>query len=65
MRTPCRTETNLAVSKTPNADVKISIGGEQAELSQDVNYSANSDVPEEVFCGLRATLSGFVNLGGG
>ena len=58
-------EPNLAVAEASDADVQVGIGGEQAESSEDVNQSANADVPEKIFCGLGAALPGLVNFRGG
>src|SRR5579864_3586850 len=44
--------------------MKIGVGRIEAEFSEDVDQSADADVPEEIFCSLRATLSGFVDLRG-
>jgi hypothetical protein len=43
--------------------VKVLASGEQSKAAEDVDNSADADVPEKILRGLRAALSGFVDLG--
>ena len=53
---------NLAVAQISDGKGKIPIGGKQPKFSEYVDHAANADIPEEIFRGFGASLSGFVNF---
>ncbi len=62
VRASRRSQANLTVAQTADANVEVRVGGEQAESAQDVHHAANADIPEKIFRGLRAALPGLVNF---
>src|SRR5271163_3554451 len=50
------------MSEASDANMKISVGRKQAELSENVNHPAEADIPEEILRGLCASLPSLVNL---
>jgi hypothetical protein len=43
--------------------VKIGVGREQAEFSENIYQAAKANILEKIFRGLRTALSGLVNFG--
>src|SRR6476660_7184140 len=58
-----RAESNLTPSQVANGEAKVFIGGEQSKSPEHVNHAAHANIPEQILCGLGATLSCFVNFG--
>ena len=61
----CRcAQPHLAAPERSNIQVNVLVSCEQSEASQDVHQATHSNVPEEIFCGLRAASSRFVYFAG-
>src|SRR5207248_1233192 len=55
------TEADLASAQISYADMNVLVRGEQAKTAEQVNDAADTDIPEEIFCGLRSAPACLVN----